>query len=140
MTTFIVPATIPTRIPATRICSLVEARYALPPGTLRRNRSRERHIAQPRQIAMYLLRTRTMRSFPAIGFLFGMHHTSVIHAVSHVARAVESQADLKAFIADLNGEIDGLALREQKTEREAAPFMLPERRSIREVMEEAKAV
>jgi hypothetical protein len=143
---FVLPPQVPTRIPATRICSLVEARFALPPGTLRKNRSRERHIAQPRQIAMYLIRTRTLRSFPAIGFVFGMHHTTVIHSVNHVAYAMKAQPELEQFIADLNGEIDGLALRVQAdqadrmAERIASPFDLPGRKGIREVMEVSKTI
>jgi hypothetical protein len=138
---FVLPAQVPTRIPATRICSLVEARFALPPGTLRKSRSRERFITQPRQIAMYLIRTRTLRSFPSIGFVFGMHHTTVIHSVNHVARAIDAQADLKEFIADLNGEIDGLAMKVQveKAERAESLFDLPGCKGIRELMEVSKA-
>jgi chromosomal replication initiator protein len=46
---------------------------------------RTRAIVRPRQIAMYLAKTMTPRSFPEIGKHFGgRDHTTVLHAVRKV--------------------------------------------------------
>lgn len=63
----------------------VEAHFGLDPGAMRCAR-RDRRIARPRQIAMYLSRRLAGRSLPEIGRLFGdRDHTTVLHAV----RAIE---------------------------------------------------
>lgn len=44
---------------------------------------RERHLALPRQIAMYLIKKHTVLSLKAIGAKFGhRHHSTVLHAVA----------------------------------------------------------
>ena len=46
---------------------------------------RTRAIVRPRQIAMYLAKTMTSKSFPEIGKRFGgRDHTTVLHAVRKV--------------------------------------------------------
>jgi len=69
---------------------------------------RTRAIVRPRQIAMYLAKTMTPRSFPEIGKRFGgRDHTTVLHAVRKVeelAAADETLAQeielLKRLIQD----------------------------------------
>ncbi len=69
---------------------------------------RTRAIVRPRQIAMYLAKTMTPRSFPEIGKRFGgRDHTTVLHAVRKVeelAAADEALAQeielLKRLIQD----------------------------------------
>jgi chromosomal replication initiator protein len=51
---------------------------------------RTANVVRPRQIAMYLAKTLTLRSLPEIGRRFGgRDHTTVLHAV----RKIETLAD-----------------------------------------------
>lgn len=79
---------------------------------------RARHIAQPRQVAMYLSRRLTPRSLPQIGRLFGdRDHTTVLHAMKAVTRNDALFQDAQE-IARL---IDGVGFFERfRREREAA--------------------
>lgn len=54
--------------------------YGLRLSDIKSNR-RERKIARPRQLAMYLSKTLTALSLPDIGTQFGRDHTTIIHAV-----------------------------------------------------------
>lgn len=56
---------------------------------------RTRVIVKPRQIAMYLAKTMTPRSFPEIGRRFGgRDHTTVLHAVRKIEELIGSDAKL----------------------------------------------
>ncbi|OCW57537.1 chromosomal replication initiator protein DnaA [Hoeflea olei] len=56
---------------------------------------RTRVIVKPRQIAMYLAKTMTPRSFPEIGRRFGgRDHTTVLHAVRKIEGLIGSDAKL----------------------------------------------
>lgn len=61
---------------------------------------RSRSIARPRQVAMYLAKQLTERSFPEIGRKFGgRDHTTVLHAVRKVEELCEED---KEFADDLD--------------------------------------
>jgi chromosomal replication initiator protein len=45
------------------------------------SRRRSRHIATPRQVAMYLCRVHLGTSYPRLGELFGRDHSTAIHAI-----------------------------------------------------------
>jgi chromosomal replication initiator protein len=52
-------------------------------------------VVRPRQIAMYLAKTLTLRSLPEIGRRFGgRDHTTVLHAVRKIEGLVDSDATL----------------------------------------------
>ena len=56
---------------------------------------RSKDIVRPRQVAMYLAKTLTLRSLPEIGRRFGgRDHTTVLHAV----RKIEAIKDIDAVI------------------------------------------
>ena len=61
---------------------------------------RERRIARPRQLAMYLAKTLTPLSLPDIGKAFGRDHTTVMHAVKTMEdllcrdKSLSSDADI----------------------------------------------
>jgi chromosomal replication initiator protein len=58
---------------------------------------RAREVARPRQVAMYLAKTLTLRSLPEIGRRFGgRDHTTVLHAV----RKIEGLVGNDAMLAD----------------------------------------
>ena len=53
---------------------------------------RDRSIARPRQIAMYLVKTLTTKSLPDIGHAFGRDHTTIMHAIRTVADLIKKDA------------------------------------------------
>jgi chromosomal replication initiator protein len=65
------------------------------------SKRRERNVARPRQVAMFLSKTLTPRSLPEIGRKFDRDHTTVIHAV----RKVEEMMGEDASFRD---EVEGL--------------------------------
>ena len=61
---------------------------------LRKNRRKE--IAMPRQLIMYLLRTKLQQSFPEIGRrLGGRDHTTVMYAVDKIERKLKTSQEFK---------------------------------------------
>ena len=67
-----------------------------------KSRKRNRPIAFPRQIAMYLCRELTDLSLPKIGELFGgRDHTTVIHACDKISTSIESDLQVKRAINEL---------------------------------------
>lgn len=62
-------------------------------------KSREKRLAFPRQIIMYLLREELKASYPAIGQeLGGRDHTTAMHAYSKIVKEVEEDPKLKQDI------------------------------------------
>lgn len=62
--------------------------------------SREKRLAFPRQITMYLLREELKSSFPAIGQeLGGRDHTTAMHAHEKIGRELENDMKLKQDLA-----------------------------------------
>ena len=60
---------------------------------------RTRNVVMPRQIAMYLAKSLTLRSLPEIGRRFGgRDHTTVLHAVRKIEDLVGSDGQLSADI------------------------------------------
>ena len=58
---------------------------------------RTANVVRPRQVAMYLAKTLTLRSLPEIGRRFGgRDHTTVLHAV----RKIEGLVSNDAMLAD----------------------------------------
>ena len=71
-----------------------------------RGKKRVKSIVIPRQIAMYLARELTDASLPKIGHDFGgKDHTTVIHAHDKIAKAVETDVDIKKDIDELTKEL-----------------------------------
>ena len=67
---------------------------------------RERRIAYPRQIAMYLTRILTESSFPEIGaFYGGRHYSTVMYACEQIEKSIETDAKLKKTVDDLTEKI-----------------------------------
>lgn len=67
---------------------------------------RTRDVVFPRQVAMYLAKTLTLRSLPFIGRHFGHRdHTTVLHAVRKLTARLTWDDDLVATIRALTDEI-----------------------------------
>lgn len=67
---------------------------------------RTANIVLPRQIAMYLSRTLTLRSLPEIGRRIGnKDHTTVLHGARKIASLIENDSKLAITIAKLTAEL-----------------------------------
>ncbi|MFG0325793.1 MAG: chromosomal replication initiator protein DnaA [Phycisphaerales bacterium JB037] len=70
------------------------------------SKRRQRSIAQPRQICMYLARRLTRHSLEEIGGYFGgRDHTTVMHAVKAVESRSTTEPDFEIIIKDLESRI-----------------------------------
>jgi chromosomal replication initiator protein len=91
----------PRRIRVEDILRIVAKHYGVSRADLLSSR-RTANVVRPRQIAMYLAKTLTLRSLPEIGRRFGgRDHTTVLHAVRKIEGLVQGDKGL----AD---EIEGL--------------------------------
>lgn len=66
------------------------------------SKRRPQAIAFPRQVAMYLCRTLTQQSLPAIGNAFGRNHATVIHACRLVEEKAKRDSNLRQSLSLLN--------------------------------------
>lgn len=72
-----------------------------------RSKRRQKIIAFPRQIAMYLSRKLTSASYPEIGEKFGgKDHTTILHAVKKIEEALDRDLDLRAHIEALERHLE----------------------------------
>ncbi len=84
-----------------RIQAAVAAYYGLRVQDLT-GRRRTRHLARPRQVAMYLARRHTNYSYPAIGRCFGgRDHTTVLDACRVVERQARTDPEIARDLARL---------------------------------------
>ncbi|NWG07070.1 MAG: chromosomal replication initiator protein DnaA [Chloroflexi bacterium] len=73
-------------------------------------RDRSQKVAQPRQVAMYLLRKETDASLPQIGeVLGGRDHTTVMYAIEKIANDIETKADLRKRVVNIKQQLYGQA-------------------------------
>lgn len=87
------------------IIKAVAERHHLQAGQLKQ-KSNERRIAYPRQIAMYLAKDLTSASLPEIGRAFGgKHHTTVLHSVNKIERERHRNPDLNSLLLSLTDSI-----------------------------------
>lgn len=90
----------PRKVRIEQIQRAVARRFNLTRADLMCSR-RTHNIVRPRQIAMYLAKTMTLRSLPEIGRRFGgRDHTTVLHAVRKIAALAERD---EMLAADLHG-------------------------------------
>jgi chromosomal replication initiator protein len=67
---------------------------------------RHRHVTQPRQVAMYLIRELTDESLPRIGSLFGgRDHTTVLNALKRIKQLKSANPILRDRIVRLSNEL-----------------------------------
>jgi chromosomal replication initiator protein len=71
-------------------------------------RDRSQKIAEPRQVAMYLMRKETNASLPQIGaVLGGRDHTTVMYAIQKIANEMETKTDLRKRIINVKQQLYG---------------------------------
>jgi len=69
-------------------------------------RDRSQKIAQPRQVAMYLLRKKTDASLPQIGeALGGRDHTTVMYAIEKIDNEIKIKTDLQKRISIIEQQL-----------------------------------
>jgi chromosomal replication initiator protein len=89
------------RISIESIIKAVAEKFSLLPSQLKQ-KTNERKIAYPRQIAMYLTKELTAASLPEIGRAFsGKHHTTVLHSVQKIDKLRQRDPDLNSLIHNL---------------------------------------
>jgi chromosomal replication initiator protein len=67
-----------------------------------KQKSNARHIAEPRQVAMYLAKELTGASLPEIGRAFGgKHHTTVLHSIQKIERVRQQRPEMNRTIHKL---------------------------------------
>ncbi|MDL1910813.1 chromosomal replication initiator protein DnaA [Chloroflexi bacterium CFX6] len=92
-----------------RIIELVAREWQIPVEALL-GRDRSHKIAQPRQVAMYLLRKETNSSLPQIGeALGGRDHTTVMYAIEKIANEIETKTDLRKRVVNVKQQLYGQA-------------------------------
>jgi chromosomal replication initiator protein len=85
----------PKRVRVEEILKLVSAHFNVTRADLLSSR-RTASVVRPRQIAMYLSKTLTLRSLPEIGRRFGgRDHTTVLHAVRKIEGLIGENPNLK---------------------------------------------
>ncbi len=62
---------------------------------------RTKDLVIPRQVAIYLAKTLTLKSLPTIGRQFRRDHTTILHAVRRVERSIKTDVGLAADVAEL---------------------------------------
>lgn len=84
----------PKRVKIEEIQKLVASRYNVSRSDILSER-RTAAVVRPRQIAMYLSKTLTLRSLPEIGRRFGgRDHTTVLHAVRKIEKCIGEDSSL----------------------------------------------
>jgi chromosomal replication initiator protein len=108
------PADAPVRVEQPRLTvacirNTVAKFYDLTPAQMQ-SRRRFFRISRPRQVAMYLARKLTRRSYPQIGRVFGDYdHTTIMHACVAVPKRAEMDRDLARDLALLEAALLNLS-------------------------------
>ena len=89
------------QISIARIQRMVADHYGITVDYLK-VRSNTKQVLEPRQLAMYLCKTLTQKSYPEIGRHFGgKHHTTVMHSVEKIHRQMASDAQFAGVVRNL---------------------------------------
>jgi len=80
--------------------------YGIAPDLIR-GTSRNKDAVMPRQLAMYISRDITGRSFPDIGKEFGKDYSTVMHSVKKIEGLIKTDPMIKDIARDLSANIRG---------------------------------
>jgi len=87
------------------IQAIVADHYRIPPREMTSQR-RSQWIARPRQVAMYLTRELTPKSYPDIGRNFGgRDHTTVIHACKRIEKLMRDDVEIREDVHALHSRL-----------------------------------
>jgi chromosomal replication initiator protein len=94
-------------VPPERIVELVAREWKTTAEALL-GRDRSQKVAEPRQVAMYLMRKETDASLPQIGeVLGGRDHTTVMYAIHKIANQIETRAELRKRVINVKQQLYG---------------------------------
>ena len=93
-----------------RITETVSIFYGVGVMAMRYDRSHRHAIAHPRQVAMYLIRTRTDATQWGIADWFSRDHSTVLHGINQVAGRIASSPSARAEVEFLAKELDKLGI------------------------------
>jgi len=97
---------VPRRLMIARIQETVAEYYQIPLAEMKSDR-KAHTFSHPRQVAMYLARELTPKSYPEIGRLFGgKDHTTVMFAVQQVEKRCREDDDYRADVALLRDRLE----------------------------------
>ncbi|MFN3228636.1 MAG: helix-turn-helix domain-containing protein, partial [Asticcacaulis sp.] len=95
------------RVTVDEIQKLTADHYGLRQADLLSER-RTRAVARPRQVAMWLCKQHTTRSYPDIGRRFGgRDHTTVLHAVKKIEELLQSDEQIARDVETLTRKLRG---------------------------------
>ncbi|WP_031229474.1 chromosomal replication initiator protein DnaA [Asticcacaulis sp. YBE204] len=95
------------RVTVDEIQKLTADHFALKQADLLSER-RTRSVARPRQVAMWLCKQNTTRSYPDIGRRFGgRDHTTVLHAVKKIEELLQSDEQIAKDVEALTRKLRG---------------------------------
>jgi chromosomal replication initiator protein len=92
------------RVTLSEITQRVAQHFGVTPRDLA-SACRRREYVRPRQVAMYLSRVMTPRSFPEIGKHFAKDHTTVMHGCDKVRELCDSDPRFKAEVETIQRSI-----------------------------------
>jgi chromosomal replication initiator protein len=86
-------------------------------------RDRSQKIAEPRQVAMYLLRQETDASLPQIGeVLGGRDHTTVMYAIEKISDVIERDDRLRNRVKQIRDQLIRSCRMHAKDVSQSAPI------------------
>lgn len=80
-----------------KIVAVVAKFYNLKPEKMKK-RTRKAEIIKPRQVAIYLLRDMIGLSFPSIGRIFNLDHTTILYAFEKISDSIDKDIVLRGQI------------------------------------------
>lgn len=93
------------RVHLDTILRKVSDHYGLQPAQLKQ-KSNERKISFPRQVAMYIVKELMQASLPEIGRMFGgKHHTTVLHSIQKIEELRNKNPELNKVLHNLMDSI-----------------------------------
>jgi len=93
------------KITSDMIIRAVAEHFGLNPNQLK-SKNNSRHIAEPRQVAMFVCKKMTRLSLPQIGKDFGgKHHTTVLHSIRKIESVIKTDSDLSAAVNKIVGKL-----------------------------------
>ncbi len=69
-------------------------------------RSRQARVAHPRQVAVFLIREKTGLSFPSIGKVFGIDHTTAMYAYKKIKNVLAVNLQLQGEIQKIKASLE----------------------------------
>ena len=97
----ILSGTEPINVTVEKVLSAVSQAFGVPQAELK-GRKRTKEIALARNVAIYIIRSITDLSLPAIGKIFGRDHSTVFSAIGVIENEVENNAILSNQITEIS--------------------------------------